>query len=59
MKRFNKLVATLLCTLMVFTSFNLNVFAENTSDELAVYSGSSTVSEIVSYKKICFIKNLS
>ena len=47
MKRFNKLVATLLCTLMVFTSFNLNVFAENTSDELAIYSGSSIVSEIV------------
>ena len=47
MKRFNKLVATLLCALMVFTSFNLNVFAENTSDELAIYSGSSIVSEIV------------
>lgn len=47
MKRFNKLVATLLCSLMVFTSFNLNVFAENTSDELAIYSGSSIVSEIV------------
>ena len=44
MKRFNKLVATLLCTLMVFTSFNLNIFAENTSDELAVYIGSSIVS---------------
>ena len=46
MKRFNKLVATLLCSLMVLTSFNLSVFAENTDDELAIYNGSSIVSEI-------------
>ena len=46
MKKINKLVATLLCSLMVLTSFNLSVFAENTGDELAIYNGSSIVSEI-------------
>ena len=46
MKKINKLVATLLCSLMVLTSFNLSVFAENTDDELAIYNGSSIVSEI-------------
>ncbi|MGN1399072.1 MAG: InlB B-repeat-containing protein [Erysipelotrichaceae bacterium] len=46
MKKINKIVATLLCSLLVFTSFNFNIFAEETTDELTIYSGSSIVTEI-------------